>query len=166
MCVKHAAIPIRNRIISIVYSKTASNLITQPELDNPGAARAYADAVATYLGLVIAKMADLGNALCRWEPNAQCPRQLFARQAVPMVWDFAEANPLSASSGSWEVLCEGLARALEKNFSLPNVPPADIGPRDGAGDAYPETRIFSTDPPYYDNIGYADLSDFFYETSA
>ena len=143
---------------------TFSDLVAEArervERDSP--ARAYADAVATYLGLVIAKAADLGNALCRWEPNAQCPRQLFARQAVPMVWDFAEANPLSASSGSWEVLCEGLARALEKNFSLPNLLPADIGPRDGAGDAYPETRIFSTDPPYYDNIGYADLSDFFY----
>ena len=134
-----------------------------PRLADGGTgAQAYADAVATYLGLATAKAADLGNSLCRWEPIAQCPRQLFARQAIPMVWDFAEANPFSRSSGSWVVFCEGLARALERCFTLKNLAPATLEQRDITlhGDTQP--RMIATDPPYYDNIGYADLSDFFY----
>lgn len=125
-------------------------------------AQAYADAVATYLGLAIDKAADLGNSLCRWEPIAQCPRQLFARQAIPMVWDFAEANVFSSSSGSWTVCCEGLAKAVAKSFTLGNLVPAVIEQRDMAVDAPSESGVFATDPPYYDNIGYAGLSDFFY----
>ena len=134
-----------------------------PRLADEGTgAQAYADGVATYLGLAVSKAADLGNSLCRWEPIAQCPRQLFARQAIPMVWDFAEANPLSRSSGSWMVFCEGLARAIEKCFTLKNLVSATVQQRDVADQADSECRIFATDPPYYDNIGYADLSDFFY----
>ena len=134
-----------------------------PRLANGGTgAQAYADAVATYLGLAAAKAADLGNSLCRWEPIAQCPRQLFARQAIPMVWDFAEANLFSGSSGSWMVFCEGLARALERCFTLKNLAPATLEQRDIAVHGDTQPRMFATDPPYYDNIGYADLSDFFY----
>ena len=84
-------------------------------------AQAYADAVATYFGLAIDKAADLGNSLCAWEPIAQCPRHLFARQAIPMVWDFAEANLFSESSGSWMVFCEGLAKSVVKSFALTNL---------------------------------------------
>ncbi len=129
--------------------------------DGGTGAQAYADAVATYLGLGVSKAADLGNSLCRWEPLAQCPRQLFARQAIPMVWDFAEANPLSESSGSWAVLCEGLARAVEKNFTLTGLISAKIEQRDAEIQSN-DLQVYSTDPPYFDNIGYADLSDFFY----
>lgn len=126
------------------------------------AAEAYADAVATYLGLIIGKAADLGNSLCAWEPNAQCPRHLFSRQAIPMVWDFAEPNPFSSSSGSWEVFLQRLSRALEKCFPLSGLTPAGIEQRESADDHGLHSPIFATDPPYYDNIGYADLSDFFY----
>ena len=124
-------------------------------------AQAYADALATYLGLAVAKAADLGNSLCRWEPIAQCPRQLFARQAIPMVWDFAEANLFSGSSGSWMVVCEGLAKTLERCFTLKNLVSATLEQRDVAI-SVGSPRMFATDPPYYDNIGYADLSDFFF----
>lgn len=75
-------------------------------------ARAYGEAVGVYLAMLVDKQADLGNSLNRWEPNAQCPRQLFARQAIPMVWDFAEANVFSTSSGSWEVLLNNLNHCL------------------------------------------------------
>ena len=125
-------------------------------------AEAYADAVATYLGMTVSRQADLGNALCRWEPNAECPRQLFARQAIPMVWDFAEGNPLGDSSGSWTVLLAGSQRAFSSPaFSRGDVPAGGVHQLDAARRDVSGVLI-STDPPYYDNIGYSDLSDFFY----
>lgn len=143
----------------------AAGLPEGPPLADGGAgAEAYADAVATYLGFALDKLADLGNSLCRWESVAQCPRQLFGRQAIPMVWDYAEANVLSKSSGSWSVIVSGQASTLEKCFDA--VPPdarSEITCKDAASDKIPyEGSVISTDPPYYDNIGYSDLSDFFY----
>lgn len=126
-------------------------------------ATAYAEAVGVYLGFAIDKASDLGNSLVRWEPVAQCPRQLFGRQAIPMIWDFAEANILSTSSGSWDVFVDGVHRAFLKAFE--NVPSWFKG-RAQQADAQTQQvssmKVVSTDPPYYDNIGYADLSDFFY----
>jgi putative DNA methylase len=132
-------------------------------LEEGGAdAEAYADAVVTYLAMQISRLADLGNALCRWEPVAQCPRQLFARQAIPMVWDFAEGNPLGTSSGSWAVLLTGTARAFASDlFCNTRTPAGSIRQGDGAAVSF-ERQLLSTDPPYYDNIDYSDLSDFFY----
>jgi putative DNA methylase len=125
---------------------------------------AYADAVATYLAFAVDKLADLGNSLVRWEPVAQCPRQLFGRQAIPMVWDFAEGNVLSTSSGGFEVIYEGQSRAMGSAYGWyfrgANTSIANL---DAARNSYPvRPVIICTDPPYYDNIGYADLSDFFY----
>lgn len=124
---------------------------------------AYAEAVSVYLSFALDKMADLGNSLVRWEPVAQCPRQLFGRQAIPMVWDFAEANPFSDSSGGWTTFVDGLSRALAKAFSETRT---WFTGHSVQADAQTQTismgKIVSTDPPYYDNIGYADLSDFFY----
>lgn len=125
---------------------------------------AYADAVATYLAFTLNKLADLGNALNRWEPNAQCPRQLFARQAIPMVWDFAEGNPFSESSGSWAVLLRNLEHALNAPlFSFIRQIFGSAKQLDATAAINSVSNpVISTDPPYYDNIGYADLSDFFY----
>ena len=126
-------------------------------------ATAYAQAIAIYLALVLDKMADLGNSLVRWEPVAQCPRQLFGRQAIPMIWDFAEANPLSDSAGSWSTLVDGVVRAFTNAFD--NVQPWFKGfalQGDAQTQSISSNKVVSTDPPYYDNIGYADLSDFFY----
>ena len=72
---------------------------------------AYADAIATYLAFLVDKQADICNTLNRWESKAECPRNLFNRQAIPMVWDFAEGNPLGSSSGSWSVLVNNLINA-------------------------------------------------------
>ena len=130
---------------------------------NGTGAQAYADAITVYLAFVLSKQADLGNSLCRWEPVAQCPRQLFGRQAIPMIWDFAEGNPLGDCSGAWIVFVEGIVRAFVKTFKLTTssvngfVKQADAGRQGLRNDS-----LISTDPPYYDNIGYADLSDFFY----
>ena len=135
----------------------------RPLRDGGVGAAAYAEAVGLYLAFALSKQADLGNSLCRWEPVAQCPRQLFGRQAIPMIWDFAEGNPLGASSGSWSVFVDGIVRAFSRAFGSVRAgargrcQQADAGVQKLSQDA-----VVSTDPPYYDNIGYADLSDFFY----
>ena len=149
------------------FSDLVAEARSEVERDAVRAGRAdpvgYAEAVSVYLAFVLSKQADLGNSLCRWEPNAQCPRQLFARQAIPMVWDYAEGNPLSERSGGWLVLLDGFVKAFDKNFAWVS---QDFTGRarqaDAASIQVPVRPIISTDPPYYDNIGYADLSDFFY----
>ena len=127
-------------------------------------ADAYADAVTLYLTFILDKLADLGNSFCPWEPIAQCPRHLFGRQAIPMVWDYAEANPFSESSGSWHTLVKGVSKALETcfpttlNLQAGKIFQADaMQPFEGV-----PAPLISTDPPYYDNIPYSNLSDFFY----
>lgn len=126
-------------------------------------ATAYAEAVSVYLAFAFDKMADLGNNLVRWEPIAQCPRQLFGRQAIPMIWDFAEANPLGDSSGSWEVFVDGLTKAMGKSFEhTQSWFRGFVTQADAQTQSVSRGKFISTDPPYYDNIGYADLSDFFY----
>ena len=124
---------------------------------------AYAEAVSVYLAFAFDKMADLGNNLVRWEPIAQCPRQLFGRQAIPMIWDFAEANPLGDSSGSWQVFVDGLTKAFDKSFEhTQSWFRGFVAQADAQTQNVSKGKFISTDPPYYDNIGYADLSDFFY----
>src|ERR1017187_5181819 len=97
----------------------------KPLRDGGAGTTAYAEAVGVYLAFALSKQADLGNSLCRWEPVAQCPRQLFGRQAIPMIWDFAEGNPLGESSGAWVVFVDGIAKAFAKTFE--HVPATAIG---------------------------------------
>ena len=131
--------------------------------DGGTGATAYAEAVGVYLAFAISKQADLGNSLCTWEPMAQCPRHLFGRQAIPMIWDYAEGNPLGDSSGAWAVLTDGIVKAFSKAFqSATQAPLGGSLQRDAATQDVSCDKVISTDPPYYDNIGYADLSDFFY----
>ena len=130
--------------------------------DGGRGAVAYADAAVTYLAFAIDKMADLGNSLVRWEPVAQCPRQLFGRQSIPMVWDFAEANPFSSSSGSFMTCLSGTLKGLQ-SIGLVLGREAEVLQRDAPALVESSNGVLlSTDPPYYDNISYADLSDFFY----
>ena len=125
-------------------------------------AEAYADAVATYLAFALDKLADLNNSLVGWEPKAQCPRHLFGRQSIPMVWDYAEANPLSKSSGSFITIIQGISKAMKAPFfGVSGSTSNSVSPGNAMAREYKDL-IVSTDPPYYDNIGYADLSDFFY----
>ena len=120
-------------------------------------AEAYADAVATYLALAVSKAANVGSSLAGWMSDRGAFRETFARQAIPMTWDYVEINPLGKFGGTFSA---GLDKGCGVIRNLP------IG--DGivtAGDAklrsY-KSMVISTDPPYYDNIGYSDLSDFFY----
>lgn len=131
------------------------------ELDAGGTgATAYAEAVGVYLALIISKSADSNNTLCPWEPVAQCTRQLFGRQAIPMLWDYGEANPLHDSSGGFETNSSVSLRA----FDIFPIDPVfgEVSHADAATQSTSQGKVISTDPPYYDNIGYADLSDFFY----
>jgi len=124
---------------------------------------AYAEAIAVMLSFALDKFADLGNSLCGWEPIAQCPRHLFGRQAISMVWDFAEGNPFSGSSGSWDVFVDGIVKAHQKAFESTH--PEWVGKAtqaDAATQTISAGKVISSDPPYYDNVPYADLSDFFY----
>ncbi len=134
-----------------------------PLRDSGTGAKAYAEAVSVYLYFCIGKLTDLANSLCRWEPVAQCPRNMFGRQTIPMVWGFAEGNVLSTSSGSFLVVLSGIFKAFNKStFDYPNMP-ALIVHNDAANFSAPVSgAVISSDPPYYDNIAYADLSDFFY----
>lgn len=121
-------------------------------------AAGYADAVATYLGLGCSRMTDIHNALATWSSSRDQTRNLFARQAIPMAWDFVEACPFATASGSLHVVCDSIANALQR------VPAHRMGraiSRSAENSEFDETAV-STDPPYYDNIGYSDLSDFFY----
>jgi len=130
-----------------------------PGLEKGGiGAEAYADAVATYLGLAISRSTDYNNALNTWISDLQAIRNLFARQRISMTWDYVESNILSTSAGSFNGQIEWVAKALAKTPAFPagEVKSENAATRDYAGLA------ISTDPPYYDNIGYADLSDFFY----
>ncbi|SMG58320.1 putative DNA methylase [Rhodococcus rhodochrous J3] len=148
----------------LVALTTFSDLVmaTHAKVIADSGTRDYADAVATYLAMTVSRQADLGNALCRWEPNAECPRQLFARQAIPMVWDFAEGNPLGDSSGSWKVLLDGAQRAFGGVAFSTGLTAAGAIQQANASERSLANLVISTDPPYYDNIGYSDLSDFFY----
>jgi putative DNA methylase len=134
-----------------------------PLRDGGTAAAAYAEAVGVYLGFALSKQADLATSLCGWEPIAQCPRHLFGRQAIPMLWDYAEGNPLGESSGAWSVCVDGFVRAFTKAFEgVSSSAKGHARQADASGQVISADKLISTDPPYYDNVPYADLSDFFY----
>ena len=125
---------------------------------------AYADSLITYLVLALGKLTEMSTSICRWEPIAQCPRTIFARQSISMLTDFAESNPFGVSSGSLKVVVDGIYRVLVSG----NLPPViqskiEISQRDAASQCENSSNYFiSCDPPYYDNVPYSDLSDFFY----
>jgi putative DNA methylase len=116
----------------------------------------------TLLALLPGKQADLSNSLCRWEPNAQCPRALFGRQAIPMVWDFAEGVPIGESSGALEILIRNMENTLVSsgcNWGVGTTQLANASMHPLPADL---ASSFFTDPPYYDAINYSNISDFFY----
>jgi putative DNA methylase len=131
-------------------------------LDNGGTgAAAYADTVATYLGFAVSRLADYGSSISTWmpDPKNEGIRNTFARQAIPMTWDFAEANPLSSASGNFWFMLRGIGRTVDL---LSGSASTGFAMQGSAASQLRPGLLVSTDPPYYDNIGYSDLSDFFY----
>lgn len=136
----------------------------KPLRDGGTGALAYAEAVGSSLGFVISRLADRSSSICSWDlrdGQGRKPgvRNVFSRQAIPMTWDYAEANPLSEIAASVLSAIGRVADVLER---LPNAGVGYAAQTDAAAQSTSAGRVVSTDPPYFDNIGYADLSDFFY----
>ncbi|ODT41664.1 MAG: hypothetical protein ABS62_05620 [Microbacterium sp. SCN 70-200] len=145
----------------VLQDALAAGLDEGDRLEQGGSgAAAYADAVATYLGFAISKSTDYQNALCSWrsDPKNEGVGHLFARQAIPMIWDFAEGALLGEAAGTVSRQIGNVVTTLER---LPARTAGVAVQQDAANRPYAGVLI-STDPPYYDNIGYSDLSDFFY----
>lgn len=130
-------------------------------LDEGGVgATAYADAVAVYLGLATSRASDAWSIVVSWRNGVEATRGTFSRQALAMVWDFAEASPFSGSCGNWKGAClEWISKAID---AVPAAVHSQSSQSDAASQSIGVDMVVSTDPPYYDNIAYADLSDFFY----
>lgn len=121
-------------------------------------ATAYADALATYLALAVDRLVMSNNSLVRWNAVGEKAQHAFGRQGLPMIWDFAEPNPLGSATGgagsAFDLAANGLGGFQQ--------PASQVHQADASRTELPATGLVSTDPPYYDNIGYSDLSDFFY----
>ena len=140
---------------------TFSNLVfeTQKQVVVDGGSNEYAKAVAVYLSFIVSKQADRGSTICSWDKSRDGLAHTFGRQAIPMVWDYAEGNPFSNSSGCFDNMLDWIYKCI---ILLPAANSASVNQLDAQSDNHLRNIAVSTDPPYYDNIGYADLSDFFY----
>lgn len=124
-------------------------------------AQAYADAVTTYLGCAVDKASDYWSGVCSWHAARQLIRNTFGRQAIPMVWDYAETNVFSNSTGNWNACVDWVWKVV--NAAPVTGTQTAVIQQNAAGETQlANDAVIATDPPYYDNIGYADLSDFFY----
>ena len=138
-----------------------SGLSADPTLLRDGgmSAIAYGEAISVYLGLAGSRLADSCNTICRWAADKTQLKNMFSRQAIPMSWDFFEANPFAGAAGDFLVSATTVSKVLDR------LQPFSQGHEinhDAQTVNYPKEAVVSCDPPYYDNIGYADLSDFFY----
>ncbi len=122
-------------------------------------ASSYASAVSAYLALAVDKLADYNSALVLWSPTRDQIKTTFSRQALQMAWDFAETNTFAGAAGDLNVSIEGISRALER---LGNGCAGYAISCGAQNQTISRGKVISTDPPYYDNVPYADLSDFFY----
>ena len=130
-----------------------------PLHDGGTGATAYAETVGVYLAFAVDKGANYWSSICAWHTGAAKLVSTFGRQAIPMVWDYTEANPFSGSSGN---VLLGVAQAAKMIAGVGTGTRGSASQKDAATQSISADKLVSTDPPYYDNIGYADLSDFFY----
>ncbi len=125
-----------------------------------GGDESYADAIALYLSLAVGRLANRSSSLCFWNPGRDTIEQVFARNALPMIWVYAEGNPFSGSSGNFLGQLDYLVAALERVPAGRRGHAKQLDAR--SLHRIGNTAMVCTDPPYYDNVPYADLSDFFY----
>lgn len=126
---------------------------------NGRGAKAYGDAICIYLAFAIDKLADRGSSVCGWDSSREGLRNTFGRQAMPMMWDYAEGNPFCNASGCFDNMLEWVYKCIKE---LPATHEGTVVQCDAQSDCMLRNIMVSTDPPYYDNISYANLSDFFY----
>lgn len=131
----------------------------KPLAEGGDGALAYAQAIATYLAFAVDKMADRNSTIASWDVSRNSLRNTFGRQAIPMSWDYAESNPFSGSAGGFDNCIEWQTRFLEEQMACNEGMARQF---DAQSDCGLRQVVVSSDPPYYDNIGYADLSDYFY----
>ena len=134
------------------------------DLDSGGeGASAYADAIAVYLAFALSRLADYNSSTATWKPSGEQVMQTYKRQALPMTWDFPESNAMGESAICWKNCIKYTAdNLLATAGQQPIVVPGHALQADASQQPISNGKVVSTDPPYYDNIGYADLSDFFY----
>lgn len=126
--------------------------------DGGSGATAYAEAVGVYLGLAVSRTTNTINALAMWSQSREQSVNLFSRQAIPMAWDFPEVNPFGGAAGDFGATTASVGKTISNALDRP----AQVSQADAQTQGLSASRVVSTDPPYYDNVGYADLSDFFY----
>lgn len=148
----------RQLLALTTFSELVAEARAQVEAD--GGSMEYAQALSVYLAFGVSRMTDINNALCRWETTKTQVRNLFGRQAIPMMWDFAENNVFGEAAGGYMVSLRSIIKVIER-FQTENEKSV-AAQCDAQSDCGLENIMISTDPPYYDNIAYADLSDFFY----
>ena len=129
-----------------------------PLRDGGTGATAYAEAVGVYLGLAVSRTTNTINALAVWSQNREQSVNLFSRQAIPMVWDYPEVNPFGGAAGDFGATTTSVGKTISSALELT----ARVSQADAQTEESSIARVVSTDPPYYDNVGYAELSDFFY----
>lgn len=132
-----------------------------PLRDGGNGAKAYAEAVSVYLGMVVNKVADRHTSIATWDSSSTKLqlRNTFARQSIPMTWDFGEGNVFCSSSGAWEPSVNWVSMSVSV---LPSLSTGSMVQENAQAQRIAEGKVISSDPPYYDNIGYADLSDFLF----
>lgn len=140
---------------SDLIEEAKNKIIHEFPLDN----EEYASAVALYLSIALSRLTDICNSLCRWEVSKTQVRNLFGRQSIPMMWDFAENNVFGFAAGDYQVSLDNMVKAI---LRLPSCGQGKCVQFDAQNQTISHLKVISTDPPYYDNIAYADLSDFFY----
>ena len=145
----------------LIALTTFSDLIidAQNKIISDGGTNEYAQSIGVYLAFVVNKIADYNSSLCNWQPSGGKAANTFTRQAISMTWDYTEANVFSNSYGGWSNKLEWTYKSI-KSLSFSNAGFAEQN--DAQNGLALHDIMVSTDPPYYDNIGYADLSDFFY----
>jgi putative DNA methylase len=148
----------RQLLAMTTFVEKVNRLKTEGEFSDPD----FSSAVRSVLALAVSRESDHLNACCSWNPTGQKMQHLYARQAIPIVWDFCESNPFGGSVGSWRSTLDCCLTALEV---------ADFGATAGTVSTCAAQNLvlpddsaqaFITDPPYYDAIPYSDLADFFY----
>lgn len=125
-------------------------------------AKAYGDAVAVYLTFAVNRLADYNSTIATWKSSGEQVMQTYKRQAIPMTWDYPESNILGEKAICWVNAVKYTANNLNAAFKLSGLRSGNAFQADAASQSISQDKVVSTDPPYYDNIGYADLSDFFY----
>lgn len=144
----------------ILDSKLAEFSQDETPLQSRGqGATAYSEAICVYMTFVINRCADYNNSIVGWNPSNEKVMHLFGKQSIPMIWDFGEANIMANVVGGFQTAAEFISKCIERLHPSAN---GVVSQSDAQAVIYPNDVVISTDPPYYDNIAYADLSDFFY----